>query len=246
MALSRIVSMKQDWELLGKVNPFWAVAGPPSAGAASWDIESLLESGKKEISGVMAIAHELGYPNQRALAFDFGCGVGRLTRPLASYFERVIGYDISENMILQARAINSDSLGCEFVVGDGELGGYQAGEFDFVFSSGTLQVLPDQGTILAYVAEMLRILRPAGLLVFQVPSYVALLYRAQLRRKAYLLLRRLGMAEETIYERFDCYPQFVTAVPVRHMRGFLPSRGARILRVLRYGPHNGRMYFVTK
>jgi tRNA/tmRNA/rRNA uracil-C5-methylase (TrmA/RlmC/RlmD family) len=36
-------------------------------------------------------------------AVDFGCGVGRLLIPLAHHFQRVIGVDISQDMLLEAR-----------------------------------------------------------------------------------------------------------------------------------------------
>lgn len=36
---------------------------------------------------------------------DFGCGIGRHTYPLARYFKKVLGVDISNHMIERARAI---------------------------------------------------------------------------------------------------------------------------------------------
>jgi SAM-dependent methyltransferase len=36
-------------------------------------------------------------------AVDFGCGVGRLLIPLAGHFQKVIGVDISHDMLLEAR-----------------------------------------------------------------------------------------------------------------------------------------------
>ena len=47
-----------------------------------------------------------GLPRARALALDFGCGAGRLSRALAAHFEHVVGVDVSASMIETARALN--------------------------------------------------------------------------------------------------------------------------------------------
>ncbi|MEE6523342.1 hypothetical protein FKM82_022199 [Ascaphus truei] len=42
------------------------------------------------------------------LAVDVGCGTGRYTRPLAPHFEKVIGLDLSESQINEARRSTSE------------------------------------------------------------------------------------------------------------------------------------------
>ncbi|XP_075463370.1 putative methyltransferase DDB_G0268948 isoform X3 [Ascaphus truei] len=42
------------------------------------------------------------------LAVDVGCGTGRYTRPVAAHFEKVIGIDISESQINEARRSTSE------------------------------------------------------------------------------------------------------------------------------------------
>ena len=37
------------------------------------------------------------------LAVDIGCGTGQSTRPLAPYFEKVLGFDISEAQLENAK-----------------------------------------------------------------------------------------------------------------------------------------------
>ena len=37
------------------------------------------------------------------LAVDIGCGTGQSTRPLAPYFENVLGFDISEAQVENAK-----------------------------------------------------------------------------------------------------------------------------------------------
>lgn len=48
---------------------------------------------------------------------DIGCGVGRLTRPLAARAGRVTGIDISEEMLERARSLNAHLV--KHVVGEG-------------------------------------------------------------------------------------------------------------------------------
>ena len=50
-------------------------------------------------------------------ALDVGCGSGQSTHPLATYFRRVIGLDVSENQIQQAKEKYPD---LEFRVGKAE------------------------------------------------------------------------------------------------------------------------------
>ena len=42
-------------------------------------------------------------PQPLKLAVDIGCGTGQSTRPLAPYFEKVLGFDISEAQLENAR-----------------------------------------------------------------------------------------------------------------------------------------------
>ena len=51
-------------------------------------------------------------------ALDFGCGVGRLTQPLADHFEEVRGVDVSPVMLEQARQFNRHGDRCQYVWND--------------------------------------------------------------------------------------------------------------------------------
>ena len=102
-------------------------------------------------------------------ALDFGCGVGRLTRALAAHFDRVTGVDISPAMIEHAR--EHPSPGLEYVVNEAaDLRRFADAQFDFVYSSITLQHMPPRFAR-NYIAEFLRVLKPGGILLFQLPSH---------------------------------------------------------------------------
>nr|CAK04941.1 novel protein [Danio rerio] len=44
-----------------------------------------------------------GKPHQ--LAVDLGCGTGQTSRPLTPYFQQVVGIDVSESQVEEARAV---------------------------------------------------------------------------------------------------------------------------------------------
>ena len=50
------------------------------------------------------IAAASGWRERFAVAVDVACGTGHSTKPLTQYAERVLGFDISEEMLVQARA----------------------------------------------------------------------------------------------------------------------------------------------
>ena len=109
---------------------------------------------------------------------------------------------------------------------------FEDASFDLVNTRIVLQHLPDREMILGYVAEFLRVLRPGGLLVFQLPSALPLPLRLQPRRNVYLVLRRLGLRPRFLYWRLGLHPNRMVAIPKPDVIAFLESHGARVLDVV--------------
>ncbi len=123
-----------------------------------------------EIDAMLRYAESIQPLHEKKCALDFGCGVGRLTQALAAHFERVCGVDISPAMIQHARTYQGPEGRSEFLVNEAtDLRRFPDGRFDFVYSSITLQHMPPR-LARQYIAEFLRVLDPAGLLLFQMPS----------------------------------------------------------------------------
>ena len=94
-----------------------------------------------------------------------------------------------------------------------------------------LQHLPSQSAIETCVRELIRVLRPGGLLVFQVPSTIEARHRLQPRRRVWTMLRALHVSRQYLYRTLGLYPIRMTAVPERAVRSLLQDQGVTLLRV---------------
>ena len=159
--------LAQHWEEFAKTDPLWAILINREKRGNSWRIEDFFKTGLDEIDRIMQEVESMKLRIGHGRALDFGCGVGRLTRALANYFDEVSGVDISESMIRLAKKYNQEIGRCRFYLNQREdLRLFGDDTFDFVYSSITLQHMePHYAT--KYLNELLRIISPRGLLVFQ-------------------------------------------------------------------------------
>ena len=239
---------RQDWERLAEVDATWAVLTEPRLKGGGWHAEAFFATGEAEIDHVLAVAASHGRPLAFRRALDFGCGVGRLTRALGRRFERVVGVDISQRMVAQARRMNDAFPGCEFRVNaTPDLAQFDTGTFDFDYSSLVLQHLPSRGHVESYVRELLRVAAPAGLVVFGVPSLIAFPWSLQPRRRLYAVLRRLGASEAWLLRRTPLTPMRMTAVPQAAVLNLVAREGAGLLHVEEAGDRRLRTktYYVA-
>jgi trans-aconitate methyltransferase len=192
----------RDWEEMAAIDPLWAIMSHPEKRFGKWDLDDFLTTGREEISNLMQSARQLGLPKQHRRAIDFGCGVGRLTRALRAYFPECYGVDISQGMLERARELTPE---CQFRLAN-DLRGFPAQHADLIYSSMVLQHQPNSRQAAALIADMVRVLAPGGLLVFQMPLHIPLRNRLQPRRRAYRLLRALGVSHAFAYERLKLSP----------------------------------------
>lgn len=163
---------RKNWERLAQADPLWAVCTDPARRHGRWDHDAFFATGEREVEAVFRYLEGKGLrPTDFDRGLDFGCGVGRLTRALSRRLARVVGVDVSETMIRKARELNPQLEGrAEWVVnGDPDLRRFPDDSFSFIYSSIVLQHIPWPQS-LGYVGEMMRVLKPGGLLVFQVPT----------------------------------------------------------------------------
>ncbi len=162
----------KNWEGLAKRDALWSILTDSSKKDGKWQLEEFYRSGKEEVEAVWSLLDSLGaLPAERTTALDFGCGAGRLSRALYPYFEKVTGIDASPTMVEVARKQNSEYLDkLEFKVNkEDRLGLLKDDTFSFVFTSITLQHIPYPHSV-NFIKEFLRVLKPGGTAVFQIPT----------------------------------------------------------------------------
>jgi ubiquinone/menaquinone biosynthesis C-methylase UbiE len=222
---------QREWEDLAEIDPMWAILSNPGKRGGGWQDEEFNESGRAEIARVMQQAAALGLPDKRDAALDFGCGVGRLTRPLARHFGRCVGVDISERMITTARAHSTHIANLEFMVNVSQkLSAIADDSIDFIYSRIVLQHVSSRAAIRSYLAEFARVLAPGGLLIFQLPSHIPVRHRLQPRPRLYSLLRRLGVSGTFLYHRLRLQPIRMRWMAQAAVETHLSSQGLTVMR----------------
>lgn len=101
-------------------------------------------------------------------ALDFGCGTGRSTRFLRELAFEVVGVDVSEVMLDQARG--HDPHGDYRLVADGALAGFGSGTFDLALAAFTFDNIPTDQQKTSALRELRRVLASRGFLVAVVSS----------------------------------------------------------------------------
>ena len=149
--------IENDWDEAARKDALGTILTIPSLTE-----DEFWEMGRNEIEEALFWAEPANFDR----ALDFGCGVGRLTRPLAKHFDRAVGVDISSEMIVLAQGF--DSAPTYIYNPRPDLAIFEQARFDFIYSSIVLQHMPPE-LVMGYVGEFWRLLAPKGRLVFQVP-----------------------------------------------------------------------------
>ncbi len=164
----KLSDLEAEFTRLGKTDPFWAVLSNPGTEGGKWDRTEFFRTGEKDVQQSLHELAELGIGVARGKAMDFGCGVGRLTQPLAREFDEAVGVDIASSMIDIASDLASALPNCKFVVNTrDDLSQFPTSSFDFIYSHIVFQHMEPRYS-LAYMREFGRLLRPGGCTAFQV------------------------------------------------------------------------------
>jgi ubiquinone/menaquinone biosynthesis C-methylase UbiE len=169
--MNSLKELQRNWEGLAQVDPLWAICTDPSKSHNRWTSEGLFATGRKEVKVVLGHAARIGVSIDRTSpVLDFGCGIGRLTRALAEYFPECCGVDISPTMIHLAQELNRDLPHCRFLLNEvAELKDLSENYFGFIYTSVVLQHIAAPHSH-KYIAELVRVLKPGGMLIFQLPE----------------------------------------------------------------------------
>jgi ubiquinone/menaquinone biosynthesis C-methylase UbiE len=165
-----INELQRNWDQFGKNDPLWGILTLPDKMGNKWDPREFFETGKREIESLITYLDSKNLNVRKTKALDFGCGVGRLSQPLSIYFDIVNGVDIAPSMIELANQYNKYTDKCTYFVNDkDDLSLFSDNTFDFIYSNIVLQHM-DPVYAKKYIREFLRVLKPKGVLIFQIPS----------------------------------------------------------------------------
>lgn len=157
---------EDTWEHYGRTDPYYGVITDEKFRLARLDPAARAEffaSGERHVEQLLAIVRaevDPAFSPRRAL--DFGCGVGRVVVPLARRCSEVVGVDVSEGMLEEARR-NCDEQGVRnaaLVLSDDRLSRVR-GRFDFLHSFIVFQHMPSRRAE-RVLAAMLDVLEEGG------------------------------------------------------------------------------------
>jgi SAM-dependent methyltransferase len=158
------------WEQIGRSDPLWAVLSWEGTEHGTWDLDRFFAIGEEDVAKYLSEAEMVQPLSRTGDALDFGCGVGRLTQALATRFDSVTGLDVSESMVEQAERLRrSEQANVRFIACAENTLPFPDSTFDLVFSLIVLQHVPPR-LARRYISEFLRVLRPGGTAIFQIPS----------------------------------------------------------------------------
>jgi len=158
--------IRRFWDARAREDPYYFVDTRQRYRAPDqahfWDAEPLLDYVLDGLGVALA-------PSDTAL--EIGCGIGRLTRVLATRVRQVIALDVSPEMLARGRELNSQLQNVSWWLGDGvSLAGVATQSIDACISMVVFQHVPDPGVTLGYVREVGRVLGPGGWAALQVSN----------------------------------------------------------------------------
>jgi 2-polyprenyl-3-methyl-5-hydroxy-6-metoxy-1,4-benzoquinol methylase len=168
--------IKEAWQAEGRTQAHFSVLSSeeflPTNLARS--IDSFWASGEAEAVLATRILARHGVANlAERVCVEYGCGVGRVTNGFARLFKTVHGYDISEPHLVHARQHTAE-VGLKNIVYHEclEMMKTQIEPCDFFYSAIVFQHNPPP-VIMELIRRALASLRPGGVAIFQVPTFIA-------------------------------------------------------------------------
>jgi SAM-dependent methyltransferase len=246
-SVASLKATSSDWEYMARTDPLWAVCTELGPQAGSYDeLERFWESGRGDVDAALKHVVECGLSIDRdGEALDFGCGLGRVSQPLAEVFPRCVGVDISPTMLELARGFNPSPDRLTFTLNERpDLSIFAGDRFAFAYSTRVLQHIPRRYA-LAYLGELVRILsHDHGVLVFHAHEieggavFSGLSALQRMRQRTTRLRARLRKAYAGFHDR-DGPPlpprMHMFPLPLGVLRPVIEAHGGRVLDVVPMG-----------
>lgn len=168
--MSNIEKIANEWEEMGKKDPKWGALTTPGK-AAQWGDKEFLDTGVSEINLVLDWLEENSIKvDTKGRALDFGCGPGRLTLALSTFFSESIGLDVSPSMLKEAERLAAGHPGeFQFLLSEPEsIEVIGQKKFKLIYSNHVLQHIP-QNSAKKIIGQLCQALDDDGVLVLKVP-----------------------------------------------------------------------------
>jgi len=156
---------RHPWERFAEVDPYLYILTEMKHSDPSFFWRSGQEIVQTEILPLLR-----AYRLRNSVALELGCGLGRLVLPLSHYFDKVLGVDISTEMIERATTLARDNgiSNVSFlpVAGPENLlrqASRYSGRCDFIYSLLVFQHIPDFSEIEGYLHVTSALLHKHGL-----------------------------------------------------------------------------------
>ncbi len=153
-------SERDFWEKASRENPLHYIA----TSRTDWKEDEFLADGAWRVSKwVIPWLMQSSIDIARCRFLEIGCGAGRFAYHLAPLVGMYVGVDIAPQHLELARKFLLGRGKICLIRGNGlDLSMIQSGTFDAVFSYAVLQHIYSKITILNYIDESIRVLRPGG------------------------------------------------------------------------------------
>ena len=140
-----MLSTDKAWRRWGKHDPYYGVLAHDrfARGEIDANRDEFFATGRGFVTDILRRTEAHFGKLERGRALDHGCGVGRLTLPLARQFASVTALDVSPDMLAEAdaNARRANLANIDFLLSDDTLS-RATGAFDFVNSHMVLQHVP--------------------------------------------------------------------------------------------------------
>jgi ubiquinone/menaquinone biosynthesis C-methylase UbiE len=202
---------QKDWNEFARIDAKWSILTYPAKKFNLWEDSDFLKSGEDEVKSFIKLLNDYHIHFVGKVALDFGCGIGRVTQAFSSFFDEVFGVDLSQEMVDQAKAINKKNNVIYIQNSSSRLDMFHDHQLDLIFSILTLQHISRKELIIDYLKEFKRILKPNGIIYFQLPTInqFSLVKRCfmSVRACGYYILTGIGMSPIWCYQKFKLYPR---------------------------------------
>jgi SAM-dependent methyltransferase len=202
-----------EWEKWGQHDPLWAVAawrGRRRDGVNPWTDSAFYALGALDWDDFRS--HWVKYGVPRGSAVEIGCGAGRLTGHMATFFDHVQGLDVSAGMLDYAKhRINHPNV--TFTLVDGASIPRPDDTVDAVFSTHVFQHLDSTVDVERYLREIARVLKPGGSMMIHLPLFAWPKGAGRWIQRLYRIRRRIEDFRASRERR-----KLAAGAPVRFMR----------------------------